>query len=277
MSRLRRTPAGYKAQLYCNAKNLNQSGSRWQLNNNGYGVVGYSSDLKIEGVTMENSKYIGVLTYYSDVLVRDATVRNNGHGLYLYRNNKVTVDRTRLYDNSGWAVLKYGSDLSMRNSVVTRNNVGMYLYGYEDTDSSNVWNTTIADNASHGAYQANRGTGSLVNNIIASTKGSGYGLYTQAKINHSHNLVYGFNRNFVNTSPSDDDVQADPKFFDRANGNYTLNGFSPAVNSGVKMTGKVDADIIGYQRPAFGRWELGAYEYTKKTSQVRVTSWNEER
>lgn len=268
---------GYKSQLYLNKKNFNQPGSRWQLANNGYGVTGYSSDVKIDGITMENSKYIGVLTYYSDVAVTDATVRNNGHGLYLYRNNKVTVDRTRLYNNTGWAVLKYGGDLSMRNSVVTRNNVGMYLYGYADTDSSNVWNTTIADNSSHGVYQANRGTGSIVNNIIANSRKSGYGFYTQAKINHSHNLVYGFGRNFVNTTPSSDDVEADPKFFDRANGNYTLNGFSPAVNRGLKMKGKVDADIIGYARPAFGRWELGAYEYTNKTDQVRVTSWKEER
>ena len=43
------------------------------------------------------------------------------------------------------------------------------------------------------------------------------------------------------------------------------------------MAGKVDKDIIGYSRPAYGRWELGAYEYTKKTAQVRVTSWKEER
>jgi hypothetical protein len=166
---------GYKSQLYFNKSNLNQPGSRWQLANNGYGVVGYSSDMKFQGVTMENSKYIGVLSYYGDVLVSQSTVRNNGHGLYLYRNNKVTVDRTRLYNNTGWAVLKYGGDLSMRNSVVTRNNVGMYLYGYADTDSSTVWNSTIADNASHGVYQANRGTGSLVNNIIASTGRKGYG------------------------------------------------------------------------------------------------------
>jgi hypothetical protein len=101
-----------------------------------------------------------MLSYYGDLLVRDATVRNSGHGLYLYRNKNVTVDRARIYNNTGWAVLKYGGDLSMRNSVVTRNNVGVYLYGYADTDTSNVWNTTIADNGAHGIYQANRGQGS---------------------------------------------------------------------------------------------------------------------
>jgi hypothetical protein len=268
---------GHTCEMYFNKANYNQSGSRWQLKNNGYGIVGYNSDMKVEAITVENSKYIGVLSYYGDLLVRDATIRNSGHGLYLYRNKNVTVDRARIYNNTGWAVLKYGGDLSMRNSVVTRNNVGVYLYGYADTDISNVWNTTIADNGAHGIYQANRGQGSLVNNVISNTKRSGYGIYTANKISHSHNLVHGFNVNYGNTSASSDDVVEDPKFFDRANGNYALNGFSPAVNRGTKMAGKVDADIVGAPRPAYGRWELGAYEYTKKTAQVRVTSWSEER
>jgi hypothetical protein len=121
----------------------------------------------------------------------------------------------------------------------------------------------------------------VANNIIA-MPGAGfhqptaattayYGIYadTVAATSLDYNLVYGWgslggdSANYKNVTAGTHDVDADPRFTNAAQGDYSLLSNSPAIDVGTGSYGglvyPVD-DIDGNGRPA-SSYDMGAYEF----------------
>ena len=115
----------------------------------------------------------------------------------------------------------------------------------------------------------------IVNNIIAAfgtATTEQYGIFVENPITPTldYNLVYGWNllnsnsANYKNVSAAAHDVNADPRFTNAAQGEYSLLNVSPAINAGTSsyagLTYPTD-DIDGNGRPPGSKYDIGAHEY----------------
>jgi hypothetical protein len=120
------------------------------------------------------------------------------------------------------------------------------------------------------------GASSLINNIINSESQGAQGLTAQrAAMQHSYNLISGYSQPVAGTSLGEGEVIGDPRFTDPGAGDFSLTGASMAINRGADMPGRVDYDMLGFRRPQFGKWEIGAYEYTQPTAGAHIVEWKE--
>jgi trimeric autotransporter adhesin len=63
-------------------------------------------------------------------------------------------------------------------------------------------------------------------------------------------------------------LDADPLFINAATDNYQLQACSPAINAGLAWIGSLTYDILGNNRPAFGGFDMGAYERQAAQPQI---------
>ena len=90
-----------------------------------------------------------------------------------------------------------------------------------------------------------------------------------------HNLLFGQKKKYVNATPGNGDVIKPPRFVDYAEGDYRLASGSPAINAGTSAGRLTSTDIDGLSRPMFDAYEIGAYEYARKSGSVRILNWGE--
>lgn len=102
----------------------------------------------------------------------------------------------------------------------------------------------------------------LLNNLIATTGGSGYvvGAPTGKVSSASNNLWFGSGAapTFATNS-----VTADPQFANAGAHQYWLGAQSPAIDQGVTPSGTsaVSIDFVGTPRPQGSAFDIGAYEF----------------
>jgi hypothetical protein len=176
---------------------------------------------------------------------------------YCEQNNSKSSNAQGLFGSESWGDFEIYSNVvnltrSNSNAISFRNeargNMTIKIYGntiYGETGSDHgIWVTgsvssaLIKNNVLH--YVGQRG-GGIISTI-------GYG-------GTSHNLQsncggpYGTNY-----------ITSDPLYADPANGDFTLQSGSPAIDAGIDLGFPYNLDMNGTQRPQGGSWDMGAYE-----------------
>ena len=204
-----------------------------------------------------------------------------GSGLYSYTNTNQTLDVTitnSLFSNN--TSKNNGSFLSYTGS-----SVWIRAYGSGSTVTTNIVNSTFANNIDIGTQSGvyERGTLSLgrwngthnvtLSNIISyhnTGAGSGTTLAVSAGHDSTVNQIVVYNSiaeddfsnisagNLINTSNSD------PLFTDAANGDFTLQSGSPAIDAGdnSKIPAGVVTDLAGNTRIENTTVDMGCYEFS---------------
>ena len=194
----------------------------------------------------------------------DKTDRHGG-GLY-QTGGSVTacaLADNRAYGNGGGAYLTGGA---LRSSLVVSNlsntaaghGHGLYLNG----SAARLENVTAADNScgttGSGLYLA---SGKMTNSI-AWFNGTSDLFQTGGTVGYSC---------WSGAPASNGNTGGDPRFMDRAQGNYRLSGASPCVNTGVNyLWTAADRDLDANPRILFRICDMGAYECTTGTSTLLI-------
>ena len=257
-----------------------------------------SGEAVLDGLTITggSARYGGGIYLAGAVpVIRNCTVtgnvaQNQGGGISLVgATGAVLIENTvvssNIADRAGGILVAYASS-TISASLITGNAAreigGVWVY-----DSAlAMTNTFVVDNQAivggPGAMEFWRSSGRLVNVTIANNSasdGPGGVSYTNDQPDESLvilNSILAFNGNDdLNCSSGTcsvtySDVQeifagsgnisADPKFVDRATGDYHLRGDSPAINAGTS-DGAPATDFEGDPRPA-GAVDMGADEFT---------------
>jgi hypothetical protein len=199
--------------------------------NDGGGMSNNSSSPTITNSTFANNNAVdggGMSNFYSSSpIITNSTFANNNATYY------------------GGGMQNNSSSPTITNSTFANNNAlyggGMYNY---NSSLPTITNTIIWDNGSSEVSNGNNSTPIFKNSIIKDSGGSG-----------SWNAYGADNGNNLDT---------DPLFVDAANGDYTLQGCSPAIDAGDNTawtTTTLSTDIAGKTRPYNSTVDMGAYEY----------------
>jgi hypothetical protein len=199
-------------------------------------------------------------------LVRNCNIHSNGeYGLKFYygdpksgrRANHNTIRDSVLYNNAQ-NTTRYGHPIGGGILLAT---------GVNNRAINNiVYNTNVPDPYVHGIDTGYTGTDALIyNNTIYNV---GLGIQVTATSTNAiikNNIIYKTTHlvtedRGVGTTWSNNLIDIDPRFVDRAAGNFRLESNSPAINQGATLP-EVETDILGVPRPQEKRHDIGAYEF----------------
>jgi hypothetical protein len=208
----------------------------------------------------------GASAFISNTYVISNTANNNGGGVGIWAGGPVVVmANTVISDNygydiaSGLAMWEPGGTFTGTNLLIVDNRSGsgtggIGLVGGEV--GGQLMNVTVAGNDSATGFDGAEISGQtggfpIVNSIFwgNGTDGSNLG---GSNLNVSYSDVQG---GFAGT----DNIDADPRFVDAANGDYRLGVGSPCTDKGTPI-GAPAHDIEGTPRDAAP--DMGAYEWT---------------
>jgi nitrous oxidase accessory protein NosD len=267
-----------------NDSTLNVSGATI-ADHRSHGIYSWRAKSTLTKTTVARNRGYGVLHYDGAIDVSDSTIEDSGsYGLmvYGYRTpgaSRIVARRNRLTRNSSGIFAYRVDDAEIVNNVVAGNRSYGVAVNVSGSGEADVWNNSIVDNR-YGVWHLG-GRGSIRNNIIANGDmkakvASAYGIYrSSGTVDIGHNLLFGQQRKYVNAKPGLGDVIKPPRFVDHANGDYRLAAGSPAINAGTSPGKLTAVDIQGLSRPLFDAFEIGAFEYPKKSGSVRILDWGE--
>ena len=253
--------------------------------NRSHGIYSWRAKSVLTKTTIARNSGYGVLHYDGPIDVNDSTINDSGsYGLmaYGYKNSAATrlsARRNRITGNSSGIFAYRVDDAKIVNNVAAGNRSYGVAASVTGRGAADIWNNSIVDNR-YGVWHVS-GKGSIRNNIIAngdmkSAARSAYGIYlSRGTLDVGHNLLFGQQRKYVNTSPGNGDVLKPPRFVDHAKGDFRLAAGSPAINAGTSPGSLTSVDIQGLSRPMFGAFEIGAFEYPEKSGSVRILDWGE--
>jgi hypothetical protein len=237
-----------------------------------WGAYINDSSLTLSSATISGSAD-GIKSTLSELTLQYMRLTGNATGIHSDADQNLVMQSSVIDNSSAWALRRIDGSSQLTNCVVANNENGFY---FESPAQANVWNVTVVGSEQYGVH-VNAGLVSLRNTIVVGA-GQGVGVHRAAGLlNMSHNLVFGFATNFSGVAPDENTVVKNPRFANAAGGDYRLSKGSPAINAGVDLLGYVDQDFLGQARPAYRRWEIGAYEYTTDDASLRVLQWNEKR
>ena len=201
----------------------------------------------IDGFTIEggNANGSGTISYQSISFYRDY-----GGGMGNYSSSPTITNSTFTNNNSafdGGGMLNYSSSSPTITNSTFANNYAEYGGGGMvniNGCSPMITNSIIWNNGSSEVFN-NNGTPIFKNSIIKDSGGSG-----------SWNTAYG--------TDNGDNLDTDPLFVNAVSGDYTLQGCSPAIDTGDNAawtTTTLITDIAGNTRPFNSTVDIGAYEY----------------
>lgn len=222
----------------------------------------------------------GLVNLHGTLDLADVTVTGtpgtSGSGIYCFRAPLFTAQRLRVTHNDAWGLLCYGSNVALNNSVVAHNLSGAYFYNYTGEDTAaTILHATFGENAVYGLVQ-HEGTSTIHNSIFATSGSGSIGLQVASGTSsHSHNLFEGYTEACSGTTLTADELIAPARFVDVSAGQFLLVGSSSAINRGMDLSGTVDQDMLGFARPMYGKWDIGAYEYTSASESAHVVEWQE--
>ncbi|WP_182865739.1 right-handed parallel beta-helix repeat-containing protein [Rhodopirellula sp. JC639] len=161
---------------------------------------------------------------------------------------------------------------SVTNCVIAGTDYGIHLRGADAMYS--IVQTTVAAAKFFGLIRYSGDT-TVRNSIFDVTY---YGLYNanpDGVFDHQYNLVHASRRPYTNSGPGIGEVNDPPQFVDPGGGDFHLAMGSPAINSGLDLSGLVSIDLDGNPRPSFQGYEMGAYEFMEPSGSIRVLNWDE--
>lgn len=253
--------------------------------NRSHGIYSWRAKSKLTKTTIARNRGYGVLHYDGAVDVSDSTIENSGsYGLMAYgyknpRATRIVARRNRLTGNGSGIFAHRVDDAEIVNNVAASNRSYGIAVNVTGSGEADVWNNSIVDNR-YGVWHVG-GKSSIRNNLIAngdmkSKDANAYGIYrSRGTVDIGHNLLFGQQRKYVNAKPGIGDVIKPPRFVDHAKGDYRLAAGSPAINAGTSPGRFTAVDIQGLSRPMFDAFEIGAFEYPKKSGSVRILDWGE--
>lgn len=187
---------------------------------------------------------------------------------------------------TGIAAWGFGDSYIINNVIVSGEN-GDYSDGISLWYGNNfmVYNNTIiaretaGESTSKAIFLFEDSTIQAANNIICAD--NGYGIYKSASASIlsltsnlfcDSNLIVGLEgedqfsydsiSDLLGTNYADDsNLIGDPKFADAANNDYHILSGSDAIDAGEDLSGLVDDDIDGEERPGGSAYDIGADEY----------------
>lgn len=250
-----------------------QRTSNWTISGNGTGIAAQQGRLRLSNAVLGTSHSYALTSTGGSLTVTSSTLPSENHGILLEGNDDATITASRVSGGSGWGILNYDGPATIQNCVLSHFNGGLYIEGQAD-QTTTVWNTTLAELSNVGVYQANGNT-VLTNLILAGSNGIAGLSRIGGTMQHSYNLVYGFQQSFSGTAAGAGETTKNPRFVNAAAGDYRLAVGSPAINAGADLSAFVSTDIDGNARPAFRVFELGAHEYVERNGSLRVLEWAE--
>jgi parallel beta-helix repeat protein len=147
------------------------------------------------------------------------------------------------------------------HDIIFRNNIfndcwawGLCVY---DISNFTVENNTFVNIKYHAAGFNGNSTGNIVRNNIFYNANSGYWAQDGGEVSGDYNLL--FNTDDGTPAPHNI-IGLDPLFVNPDSNDFRLQEGSPAIDSGMTLTG-FNTDIIGTIRPKGDGWDIGAYEY----------------
>jgi len=213
---------------------------------------------------------------------------SSGGGIHAQGGTNSLMDNSVLGNFSldgGGIYTREGTNMITNNSVSgnTATSVGGGI-------ATLLCNSTLTNNLVSGNNAFNGGgiftvqsTNSLTNNSIYGNVGrnSGGGVYTAQGINSlSNNIIWGNNSGIFNNNSTltitysvvqggfagEGNLNVDPLFVDRLNGDLRLLACSPAINTGsnAAIPMGITTDLDGNNRIVDGTIDMGAYEFQDK-------------
>ena len=267
-----------------NDSSLNVSGATI-ADNRSHGIYSWRATTTLTKTTVARNRGYGVLHYDGAIDVSDSTIQNSGsYGLmaYGYSNpgaSRIVARRNRVTGNGSGIFAHRVDDAEIVNNVAANNRSYGIAVNVTGSGEADVWNNSIVDNR-YGVWHVG-GTSRIRNNLITNgdmkaKDASAYGIYrSTGTVDIGHNLLFGQQRKYVNAKPGIGDVIKPPRFVDHAKGDYRLAAGSPAINAGTSPGRLTAVDIQGLSRPMFDAFEIGAFEYPKKSGSVRILDWGE--
>jgi hypothetical protein len=226
---------------------------------NGGGMYNGSSSPTITNSTFANNNAGqggGMYNGSSSPTITNSTFANNdadeyGGGMYNYYLSSPTITNSTFTNNNsdyggGGMYNTDSSSPTITNSTFANNYAEYGGGGMVNINgcSPMITNSIIWNNGSSEVFN-NNGTPIFKNSIIKDSGGSG-----------SWNTAYG--------TDNGDNLDTDPLFVNAVSGDYTLQGCSPAIDTGDNAawtTTTLITDIAGNTRPFNSTVDIGAYEY----------------
>lgn len=246
-------------------------------NNSPSGIAGSGTGGNPVGAVVRNSRFVGNSAYagggvsvsagmvVSNCLIEGNTATGEGGGVYingLVVNSIIRNNRSTGSNGGGGVMGRLTTQAILRNCLV---------YSNVD-DSANAWG---------GVCSVQGGTLVVESCTIADNSGAGLGYGYSGSLVATNCIVY-FNPNNPPASAmkyscapnlsGSGNVTGDPKFVNRAAGDYSLQGGSPCINVGTNlawMTGGY-TDLAGKGRISGASVDMGAYEFTPKGTMISI-------
>jgi len=245
-------------------------------------TVAYLTDeaTRVDGFTITNGRAEyggGLYLSSSSPTIANNTITGNsadwdGGGLHLYNSSPTIVNNTiadnSAYDCGGGLCLDYSSSPTIVSNTIranySGNGGGLYLYDSSPT----IANNTIVGNS---ATLSGGGLGLLLSspmiaNTIIAFNSSGVRMTGGSDPVLRHNCVYG-NMEYDyfgldDPTGTDGNISEDPRFADRAYGNWHIQPDSPCVDAGDNdfVFGEFDMDGEPRIQPEGGTVDIGADE-----------------
>jgi parallel beta-helix repeat protein len=192
----------------------------------------------------------------------------SGNGTGVITNGGPTLTNNAVFHNTGPGISVESGGLSLfSNAIWANGGDGLLVSGQAD-----LTNDTVCGNGRDGIHATGPYTMvNSANSIVAFN--ARYGLFTESNpgnLKFTHNAVFGNAAGDYQgfTPPADQgNINLDPLFIDRANGNFRLQTGSPCIDAGDDLAasiGAVDAD--GKPRVSGLQVDIGAYEYDAATA-----------
>ena len=233
----------------------------------GGGVRGDGPVIVSNNIITDNEACFGAGICVMDVdaiITKNFVVGNNGAPSY--------------NDSSGGGILCYNSAAIIANNIIADNTAG-YAAGLMcvGPDPMTISGNSIVNNTAMydgGGVYADGLPGTIANNIVAFNS-SGFYCYAANSVNLYHNCVFGNQTNYCGyITAGEGDIQVDPLFVDRDNGDYHLQSDSPCrdVGDNSQLVGATDMDGDPRKWPSSGTVDIGADEVIAPRKVVSFTA-----
>ena len=209
---------------------------------------GENSSTLLSGFTITGGLSKGVFINGSSPTVSYCIIQGNNSGIGNYNSSIPTVNYCILRDNLYDGMYSNSSSPTATNCVMSDN--GYYGIGNSNDSYARIYNCTIIGNQ-YGINNNNNSISAVTNTIIW---GNDFGIENNssvAAVSYS-NIQDGY--------PGVGNINSDPLFVDAANGNYHLQGDSPAIDAGSNNAVTTSIDQNGNSRIINCLVDMGAYE-----------------
>jgi Protein of unknown function (DUF1565) len=169
-----------------------------------------------------------------------------------------------------------GTNDSIVNNILSNNarGAGIQLAAYANVGNMTVYHNTLANNGWDGITVWSTGgsfTGlKISNNVVYNSRVGIRGCSAVGDVTLNNNISYGNSVTNYNTDncgggtmtwTNNNLLQSNPLFVNNSS-DFHLQGGSPAIGSGVSLSGIVTIDFSGNPRPSPTGWDIGAYDST---------------